>query len=366
MLSLFADIEASDNRERFMISAAGETITFYTTRSGERDFKQLQSAISNVPPGKIPLIVTAYAESLRPLFLMPNAFAFIAPVSFTEHFPGDERLVVDDESLQRFINNVETNDHYEIIVPAQWQSLQATMRDRAREILLRAATRLKTVQHFGRLWPINFTANATMAATCGDITELVAFGPPTALIMAGPSLDSHIAEIKKHNNIWAADTALPAILSRGIYPQVVFSADAGFASREHFINTLPTLNAHRMTLVCDMLVNPGVIRLPFTRTLTYSSSHPLVQHFCATARRDLTEIINPEGDVGSLMRAVFLKLFQETPVQIYGHDRGHRRRVTHARGTAYFSRIYARQTRLHNSEMYMLRLSRRYQPTIIR
>ncbi len=362
MFSLFADIQAATSDGRYLISSEGQTITFFTARSGERDLKQIASAIANVQPGNIPLIIAPFADALRPLFLHPERFIFVAPASFAREMPADERLIADDAALQRFINNVEPKDHFEIIAPAQWQALQVRMIECAREILTRAAARLKTINHFGRLWPINFTANAAIARACEDISVLKAASVPTALVMAGPSLDNHMEALKGHNNIWAADTALPALLPRGIYPQVVFSADGGFASREHFVAALPALRGHRVTLVCDMLVNPGVMRLPFARTLTYSNSHPLVQQFCETLRSDLTEIANPDGDVGSLMKAAFAKFFGDMPVKIFGHDRGHRRKVTHARGTAYFSRVYARQTRTFNSETYMLQLSRRYAP----
>ena len=192
----------------------------------------------------------------------------------------------------------------------------------------------------------------------GDVSKLGELRPD-ALVMAGPSLDNAIEELRRAKTIWCADTALPALLKRHIFPRVVFSVDAGFASREHFVGAASKFLSSA-ALVSDILGNPPVQRLPFAEHLTYASSHPLVQEFCASRRGDLTFIENPAGDVGSLMRAVFARFFGDAPVKIFGHDGGHRRRVTHARGTAYFSRSYASCNRLMNAETYMLKLSRRY------
>ena len=84
------------------------------------------------------------------------------------------------------------------------------MREKAVEILMQAAARLKTLRHFGRLWPINFTANAPAARSWSDIRALAAAGAPQALVMAGPSLDANLQALKTQQNIWVADTALPA------------------------------------------------------------------------------------------------------------------------------------------------------------
>jgi len=355
MLSEFDGIAGKIAEDRRQICFAGETITFYTARSGARDLRQFREALAAVAPPRIPLLIAPYTEAVEPLLKDATPFVWISPVSFVT-LPTDARLIGTEEKLQELINSIGADDNYEIIVPPQWQNLQNFVREKAIKILMQAAARLKTLQHFGRLWPINFTANAPAARSWFDIVSLEAEGSPDALVMAGPSLGANLNALKSAHNIWVADTALPALTKQGIYPQVVFSADAGFASREHFVGTNPA----RHVLVCDMLVNPGVPRLPFTRICTYAGSHPLVQHFCATERADLTEITNREGNVGSLMLAIYERLFGDRAVKIYGYDKGHRRKVTHTRGTAYFQRFYAKQTRTTTIETYMLRLSRRY------
>ncbi|AFM12561.1 6-hydroxymethylpterin diphosphokinase MptE-like protein [Turneriella parva] len=355
-LSPFSAFEAVVSAERQQIRFAEQTITFYTARSGERDLRHFREQLAAVSPSMIPLLVAPYSTSLAPLLKDARRFVWLAPVCFSKNLPGDARLICSDANLQEFINSVETDDNFEIVIPPQWQGFQAAVRTVTVEILRQAAARLKTLRHFGRLWPINFTANAPSARRWRDIRTLAAGGAPDAIVMAGPTLDQSLRELQSKQNIWAADTALPVLSAHGIEARAVFSADAGFASREHFVG----VNTTKATLVCDMLVNPGVARLPFAAICTYASSHPLVQQFCLVERPDLTAITNAEGNVGSLMLAIHQDLFGELPVSIYGYDRGHRRRVTHARGTAYFRRVYGRQTRIANIETYMLRLSRRY------
>lgn len=355
-LSPFSDFAALVSDGRLQVRGRDETFTFYTTRSGERDLKQFQEALSAVQAPHIPLLVAPFTEALAPLLSYDSHFTWLAPLSFSDTLPDDARLIATEEKLQQFINSVEADAHYEIIVVRQWQSLQNAVREITIKILQQAAVRLKTLRHFGALWPINFTANAPAARNWQDIQLLKKHGVPQAIVMAGPSLDQSLEKLKSLRTIWVADTALPVLAHYGIAAQVVFSADAGFASREHFVGA-PTANS---ALVCDMLVNPGVARLPFASICTYASSHPLVQQFCQAERRDLTEINNPEGNVGSLMLAIFKKLFGDQNVAILGYDRGHRRHITHGRGTAYFRRSYGWQTRVANAETYMLKLSRRY------
>ncbi len=357
MLLAFSELSAEATEGRFFVLFQGKKIPIYSDRSGTRDLAQIRELIASVPAGHTALVIAPYAGGLEDIFNDRTRFVWIAPVLFTEHLPADDRLVADDAALEGFINNVGAAEKFTLLPIAQWQQAADYVVQATRALLERAAVRLKTIGHFGKLWQINFRVNAMPAAGYGDIKRLGG-KRPDALVMAGPSLDN--ADLTGYMTIWCADTALPALIARGIYPQVVFSVDAGFASREHFVGAVSAIHSHQMLLVCDLLGYPAVQRLPFAAHLAYASSHPLVQEFCAVSRPDLTAVENPAGDVGSLMRAVYQKLFGDAAVKIFGHDGGHRRRVTHARGTAYFNRSFAAQTRLANVETYMLRLSRRY------
>jgi hypothetical protein len=358
MLTAFPGLTAETDKGRYTV-VFGKKSVIYSERSGARDLAQIRELIAQVPAGHTALIVAPYADALRALFEKPAKFFFIAPLSFSEDIPIDERLIADDAALENFINSITAEEKFSVSAIAQWREVHSHIAVCTRRILERAAVRLKTIGHFARLWRINFRINAALALNYGDILELNN-RPPDALVMAGPSLDAGFGDLKNCEAIWCADTAFPALIARGILPQAVFSVDAGFASREHFINLLDKIRETPFVLVCDILGNPAVQRLPFNKRLTYASSHPLVQKYAAVQRPDLTPIENPAGDVGSLMRAVHGKLFGAMPVKVFAHDGGHRRHVTHARGTAYFQRSYMVQSRLANIESYMLRLSRRY------
>lgn len=357
-MKAFREISIATADGRFAIAYNGVTIPVYSERSGTRDLVQLRDVIETAANGFVPIIVAPYGEALAPLLELRRPFIFLAPVSFSGTQPDDERLVASDAALEAFINNIDPEQKFTVYLLPQWREARDYVASGVKSILERAAVRLKTIAHFGRLWPINFRVNAQPARHYGDISELKELRPD-ALVMAGPSLDNAIEELRRAKTIWCADTALPSLRKRQIFPRVVFSADAGFASREHFVG-MPAQFYGGATLVCDILGFPSVQRLPFGGHLTYVSSHPLVQEFCASQRNDLTFIENPAGDVGSLMRAIYARLFGEAVVTVIGHDGAHRRRVTHARGTAYFSRTYMNRNRIMNTETYMLKLSRRY------
>lgn len=356
-MKAFREISVATAVGRFAIAYNSVTIPIYSERSGARDLAQMTQAIADAPGDHTTLVIAPYAEALAGVFAAENKFIFIAPVSFTAKSVDDARLITDDAALEIFINNIGANDKFSVYLPPQWREASDYVASVVRQLLERAAVRLKTIQHFEKLWQINFRVNTAAAARYGDIAELRR-AKPEYLVMAGPSLNNNMTEIQKSGNIWCADTALPKLIAAGVHPAVVFSVDAGFASREHFVGCVDAL--HQTYLVCDMLGFPAVQRLPFAARLTYASSHPLVQEFAALYRPDLTPVENTAGDVGSLMRAVHAKLFPGSPVKIVGHDGKHHRRVTHARGTAYFTRSYAAQNRLKNTETYMLKLSRRY------
>ncbi|MBN8219788.1 MAG: hypothetical protein J0L53_02640 [Spirochaetes bacterium] len=355
MLSAFAQLQASAEAGKYTVAFATERIPIYSERSGKRDLAQLRAALATAQPGHRLLIIAPYADALRELCATDERFIWLAPVSFAEP-PPDTRLIASDAALENFINDIGADDKFTIFVLPQWRQAGDYVLAVMRQLLERAAARLKTIGHFEKLWQINFRVNAPAAAAYADIAALGG-DRPVALVMAGPSLDS--AQLPS-GTIWCADTALPVLLQRKIYPRVVFSVDAGFASREHFVGALTAIREKSIILAGDLLGYPAVQRLPFAERLTYASSHPLLQNHIVSGRSDLTPVENPAGDVGSLMRAVYRKLFGEAPVQIFGHDGAHRRRVTHARGTAYFLRQYAVQNRLTNTETYMLKLSRRY------
>lgn len=357
MLAGFPHITGKTSDGRFSVEDSGTAITVFTARSAERDLAQLKDLLQSTPPGSVPVIVAPYRAEFAGLFTPGTRFAFIAPVSFAAELPNDKRLIADSAALEYFVNSIGKDDKFEIHIAPQWQALSEAMRQSTQRIFERAAVRLKTIRHFGRIWQINFRLNAARPTT--DIQRLKDLSPDL-LVMAGPSLDAAAEDLAGKKMIWCADTALPALVAKGIFPRVVFSVDAGYASSEHFCGSVSEIRSKEIVLVSDLLGNAAVQRLPFKEKLTYQSSHPLVQQFCSMTEHKLTRVDNPRGDVGSLMRNIYALLFGERKVKVIGHDGRSRRKISHARGTAYYQRAFTRQTRLFTPELYFARLSKRY------
>lgn len=356
MLPGFPELHVAVENGRYVCRYGQNSLIFYSERSAARDFKQMTALVTDTNGG-VPLVVAPYAPAFAPLFDLSARFFFLAPAFFGEDLPQDERLIADADALNRFIHSVTAEDNFVVRALPQWQQLKAPVEQATRGILSRAAVRLKTIRHFGRLWPVNFRLNLPLLRAMPDIRQLQI--APDVLAMAGPSLDN-LPDITQESCVWCADTALPVLLHRGIRPAVIFSLDAGFASQEHFCGSAAFIRSGYPALVADALCSPPVLRLPFRRKFTYASSHPLVQQFTDTLRPDLTRIGNAEGSVGGLMRAVCAALFPGAKPLVLGHDRGHRRYITHARGTAYYRRSAEICNRLGGIEAYAYRLSRRY------
>lgn len=359
MLPGFPETRTETDGGRFRLALAGETLTFYSARSAVRDLRQFESLLEK--NGTIPLIVAPYYEALKPLFESKARFYFFAPATFTRELPDDARLVADENALVRFINSAEKDDKFTVHILPQWQSCTAAVHEAVMQVLTRVAVRLKTIGHFGRLWTINFRVNAPLLMQLPDIRHLTTKYPaPDALVLAGPSLDRQLQRLYAKKTIWCADTALPVLRHYGIEPLLVFTVDAGFASNEHFCSGGTPMPPPVTALVCDPLCYPAIMRLPFAERYIYASSHPLLQNFCAEHRPDLTPIDNREGNVGALMQNAAAILYPNAKPEIFGRDGGHRRHITHARGTAYFRRAQLQHHRLSNIESYSLVLSRRY------
>ncbi len=173
MLPGFPELSTILENGRYICRHGVTSLTFYSERSAARDLQQMQTLLASCGDS-IPLIVAPYSSSFASLFDTQTRFFFIAPASFTALLPQDERLISDAEGLSRFINTVDVEDNFVIHILPQWQHLGAAVGQATREILARAAVRLKTIRHFGRLWPINFRLNAPLLKNIPDISKLSA------------------------------------------------------------------------------------------------------------------------------------------------------------------------------------------------
>jgi len=345
----FGHCETIIDGTRMVVRSGDNLLPFYSERSATRDAENLQRLLSPQRAGVTRLVIAPYRDAFVNVLKTSPGGILVAPCAFSPP-PSVSNLISNTSELEFFINAIQPEDKFEIIALPQWGSLTEAMIAALEHALARAAVRLKTIRHFEKLWHINISLNARNARNYGDIRELNQ--APDLLVMAGPTLET----VPTAKHIWCADTAYPVLLAQKISPEVIFSVDAGFASQEHLLGA-PT---HESTLVTDLLGAPPIQRKSFQKILTYKSSHPLVESLLSLQDQTFSPVTNPNGDVGSLMLEIYRMLFNDRPIKIIGYDRGQRRYVTHARGTAYFTRTFARQTRLFNVETYMRNLSARY------
>jgi hypothetical protein len=92
---------------------------------------------------------------------------------------------------------------------------------------------------FGDLEQVNISLNEEKAKKSPGINILKNFhsGRPALMVSAGPSLDNVLPYLKHLQNIFVltcVDTAFPALLKNGIYPDYVFSLDPQYESAFHF------------------------------------------------------------------------------------------------------------------------------------
>lgn len=86
-------------------------------------------------------------------------------------------------------------------------------------------------------------------------------GIPAILVAAGPSLDKNIhllSRIKDHGVIFAVDSALPALLAKGIQPDFVTSIDYDTLTYEKIADSAPYSGA--VSLICMPWVDGNVVK----------------------------------------------------------------------------------------------------------
>lgn len=231
-----------------------------------------------------------------------------------------------------------------------------------REGLRRGAIRIKTIEHFGKIWSYNSRRNAAQWAKVWDIKEALVKmeTPPDLIVAAGPSLDEHWAKIKGARRVWCADTALAPCLAAGVMPELVFSVDSGYGSFEHFIQAARA-GIDNLAIVLDPLSFPQLFELPFKEIYSYNSSNPLFQEYLQKGEGGgpVTAVDNKRGDVlGAMLGAVEAMGWAQP--EVLGADGGHRSYATHVRGSAYHRRGGNFIWRLNPLETYFFALSARY------
>ncbi len=138
-----------------------------------------------------------------------------------------------------------------------------------RSLVARLAEDYTVQSRFGRLWYANILRNLARAQDRPPPLPRVRRALVTG---AGPSLDGQMEALRRlrpGGTLIATDTSLPALLARGLVPDLVLSIDCQPAGFHHFLQGLPP----GVLLVLDLASPPRLARLS-RRPLFLAGGHP--------------------------------------------------------------------------------------------
>ncbi len=239
------------------------------------------------------------------------------------------------------------------------------------EVLLRTEERERfTIARFGLRWLVHsihnsryMTDRATTRETKDRLCERIATKRVT-VVAAGPGLDQFLERrrVAPGDLLVSVDTALPALLQRGITPDAVVVLDPQAWSVLHLRGSVP----ERTILLLDGGVVPAVARqVPAGSVLWFFGSHPLHQLlYLAGAPLHIAP-----GSPESVTEAAVLlvRAAGAAEVTVAGADGGYPRGTTYAAGTYhhtvanrgayrllpeshFFARTVYPHTRIHDGE----------------
>ena len=190
-----------------------------------------------------------------------------------------------------------------------------------------------TLAKFGRLFSRNFLKNITQLDTSVMLEDVAhSVSKPALVCGAGESLDEvdFGALQREEYFILAVDAALPALASRGVFPDAVCALESQAAIEKSYIGL-----ERDITLIADLCSRNEVAAL-FPRKVWVATRYTdarfldrvqqcgIVQHFA-----------EPVGSVGLLAvaTALVLRTSKEVPVFVCGMDFAFSVGRTHAKGT---------------------------------
>jgi hypothetical protein len=219
--------------------------------------------------------------------------------------------------------------------------------NRAGEAVKRAIDRLTgdySVQaYFGTRWFSNITRNLFLAE------EPAKPLPPVhkaSIIAAGPSLDVQFPFLEKNRRerfVISTDTALPALLHRGLNPDAVISIDCQHISYYHFMAGLP----REIPLFMDLASPPLLASLTGTPRF-FSGGHPLTRYITRYWRP--FPALDTSGVNVTYAALCLADYLGAEEIDLYGADFSYPRGRTYARGTYIYPYFEARQNRLDPQE----------------
>ncbi len=209
------------------------------------------------------------------------------------------------------------------------------------EEIERAASRLRadyaTQARFGKRWFTNVLFNLPLAEKTGEIPETA---HAVLVIGAGPSLDIHaesINENRKGRFLVSTDTALPALLARGIRPDLAVSIDCQHYGYLHTLapEAVPG-SVQGIPFLLDLASPPSLVRHARVSGF-FASGHP----FCQYIRRYWKPFPSLDTSGGNVSHAAvsLARTLGSKEILLYGMDFSYPNGKAYARGT-YLSHLF--------------------------
>lgn len=228
----------------------------------------------------------------------------------------------------------------------------------AQHTLRRSLAQAITIRRFARPWLVHTLHNSRRLQDSGEThravqrLDSIVRGKTVLVVAAGPGLDQFLERpdlqaLLSSLILIAVDTALPALVERGIVAQALVSLDPQPWSLMHIRRSLP-----RETVLClDLGVTPLLaLRGEGTGTVWFCGTHPLHQLLCAHGAPCL---FLPDSPDSVTEAAVLLaRAFGAEKVELVGTDGGYPGAKTYARGTAHYAVAARRASRLHPEEHF--------------
>jgi hypothetical protein len=218
------------------------------------------------------------------------------------------------------------------------------------KIISKKASDAATIRAFGYLYFKNILKNISII---GDFYPVGSFfgkfrHHPVLVVTSGPSLDGNIEPIRAGQDrcfIISVDSAIPALLGRGIIPDFCVSIDPQPYTCEHIIGEMKNTLS-----IVSLTANHGIVRRG--GCILSLNSHPFCQALVHTAQGTTGSVDSSTGTVAgdAVMAAI---LFGFNAIGLLGFDFSFPKYSIYSRGSSYqnrFAKIF--QNRFSSVETY--------------
>jgi hypothetical protein len=288
--------------------------------------------------------------------LCVEAFQEVMKVAAARGIPRDHRLLVvrteDPEAAAAALRSMGTGRFRRVIeapLCAGYRlapGLYLRIRRRLEQEVMRFWQNRLTLIAMGSLQVRNVLANLPLLRDALDFSAL-STSLPVVVAGAGPSLDASLPVLARNRDrfaLVAVDTALPALGSSGIAPDLVVALEAQAANNQDFIGGIQS--AAGPLLACDLSVHPSAARLFAGRICFFSCEFAPLRLWERLDRRGLRPQGFPAlGSVGVAAAHAALRITRES-IFLTGLDLSFPGLKTHANGSPYVLAMLAGSTRL--------------------